>query len=805
MEDSQNINNKLLVRLETLLEKQSLLQQELLKLKADIQSYNLDQPEGVAPSHSQIPEVPIYVEDKSLSPINELQDAVEPNINSLPNINRKVPYDDAKPYEQMAYTETPYAAASVHSKSNLEKFIGENLINKIGIAITIVGVGIGAKYSIENELISPFTRIVLGYLFGLGLIGFALWLKVKYENFSAVLLSGGMATFYLITYAAYDFYGIFPQVFAFALMVLFTAFTVVAAIHYNRQVIAHIGLVGAYAVPFLLSEGEGKVAILFSYMAIINIGILLIAIKRYWKSLYYSAFIITWLIFTSWFFTRYEAAVHFKIAAVFMVVFFVIFYGTFLSYKILRKEQFNLGDVAILLLNSFVFYGLSYSMLSLHQDGEQLLGLFTLVNALVHFGVCSLIYRKNLADKNLFYLLAGLVLVFITIAVPVQLDGNWVTLLWAGQALLLFWIGRRKQVTLYEMLSYPLIVLAFISILHDWSWHDTYSYSTTVQDRMNVIFNPHFFTAIIFISMFSYLQYINMKHSYTSSWSIRESLLPFYNILIPSILLIVSYFAFRLEIERFWDNRFIASSVVSIPDNDDGYQNTFNDYTYITLKNIWVINYSLLFLAIASWGNIIKIKNLLFTRVLIVLNVLAVVVFLVSALLLFSELRDNYLNQYLSEYYERDSAYLSLRYLSILFFGVFLYTFYKLIQQEGLKERNYLLFDYLLHVSILWILSSEMINLLELMGSSQSYKLGLSILWGIYSLFMIVLGIWKKKKHLRMAAIILFSITLLKLFTYDISHLDTIAKTIVFVSLGILLLIISFLYNKYKSAISDEA
>jgi uncharacterized membrane protein len=89
-------------------------------------------------------------------------------------------------------------------------------------------------------------------------------------------------------------------------------------------------------------------------------------------------------------------------------------------------------------------------------------------------------------------------------------------------------------------------------------------------------------------------------------------------------------------------------------------------------------------------------------------------------------------------------------------------------------------------------------------GAENSYKLGLSILWGFYSLFLIVLGIWKNKKYLRIGAIILFSVTLLKLFLYDIAHLETIAKTVVFVSLGILLLIISFLYNKYKHVIANE-
>ncbi|NCP83308.1 MAG: DUF2339 domain-containing protein, partial [Bacteroidetes bacterium] len=138
--------------------------------------------------------------------------------------------------------------------NELEKFIGENLINKIGIAILIIGVAIGAKYSIENDLISPLTRIILGYLLGLGLLGLSIKLKATYENFSAVLVSGSMAIFYFLTYAAYSYYELIPQLITFALMVIFTVFTVIAALQYNKQIIAHIGLVGAYAVPFLLSD-----------------------------------------------------------------------------------------------------------------------------------------------------------------------------------------------------------------------------------------------------------------------------------------------------------------------------------------------------------------------------------------------------------------------------------------------------------------------------------------------------------------------------------------------------------------------
>ena len=126
------------------------------------------------------------------------------------------------------------------------------------------------------------------------------------------------------------------------------------------------------------------------------------------------------------------------------------------------------------------------------------------------------------------------------------------------------------------------------------------------------------------------------------------------------------------------------------------------------------------------------------------------------------------------------------------------------MKSDLLKKDLTVIFDYLLYISLLWIISSELINILSLLGLTDSYKLGLSIVWGIYSLFLISLGIAKNKKHLRIGAMVLFGITLIKLFVYDISYLSTISKTIVFVSLGILLLIISFLYNKYKHLIIDD-
>ena len=93
--------------------------------------------------------------------------------------------------------------------------------------------------------------------------------------------------------------------------------------------------------------------------------------------------------------------------------------------------------------------------------------MFTVLNAAIHFAFAFTISRLKLASQDLIYLLSALVLTFSTIAIPVQLDGNWVTLLWTTEAAILFWLGRAKHIPLYEIYSYPLMCLAALSLLHD--------------------------------------------------------------------------------------------------------------------------------------------------------------------------------------------------------------------------------------------------------------------------------------------------------------------------------------------------
>ncbi|TNE65205.1 MAG: DUF2339 domain-containing protein [Bacteroidetes bacterium] len=786
MDSNQDPLQQLLEKLEALKKQQDAFSREIISLRMAIyrmQDQQAEEKTGEQQVRENSPEPDAVKEAQAIetvvSPPVEQQPAPEPVQPTAP----KIPVVEKE-------------------AGDLERFIGENLISKVGIIITVLGVAIGAKYAIDHDLISPLTRIILGYLVGAGLFGVALRLKKRYHNFSAVLLSGAVSIAYFITFAAFSFYSLVPQVMAFGLMVLFTVLAVGAAIWYDREVIAHLGLVGAYAVPYLLGDESGQVSTLLTYTAIINVGILFIAFRRYWKSVYYSAFGITWLIFLSWYLLDYGNA-QFGLGMSFLSIYFVLFYSIFLGYKILKLEAFKADDVVLLLLNSFLFYAIGYDMLDHPDTGQGLLGAFTLGNALLHFFVAITIYRVQGADRNLFFLVSGLALLFITLSFPVQLDGNWVTLLWIGEAALVYWIGRTRQAPFYERLAYPLFYLAFFSLLHDWGMVYNEYRPHGAETWITPVFNIHFLSSLLFIAATGFIFRLQQNKLYPTACDPEKELYRILRYSVPAILLYVLYFTFRLEIASYWDQH-IANAGVVILNAAETTSSRIWRSDLLGFKTIWLVNYSLLFTSLLVYFNNKRWKDRTLGYVNLGLTLLNLVIFLSMGLYMLSELRENYLSPHQAPYYQPGMMNIAVRYISFGFLALLLGTTSTYTRQEFIRTNFRPSFDILLHLTLLWVASSELLHWMDIGGANQSYKLGLSILWGVYALLLIVLGIWKGRKYLRISAMVLFGGTLLKLFFYDIAHLDTIDKTIVFLSLGILLLIISFLYNKYKDIIAGN-
>lgn len=777
--DIQQQIEALTVKLGDMALQQRNMSRQILALMDELEK--LKQQADAAPTSPKPTPLPVAEPKETITPPKPETQST-PQAQPIPNVQPTTSNTQSSASSTQRQNQTFQPLVPPLKKTTTEEFIGGNLTSKIGILITIIGIFIGAKYAIEHNLVKPTVRVISGYIAGLVLIGVALRLRKKYEQYSSVLMGGGLAVLYFITYIAYSFYGLMPQLTAFGLMLLFTVGTVYAALLYNRIIIAHLGLVGAYAIPILLSDNSGRFAVLFTYISIINAGILVLSFRKYWKSLFYVSFVLTWLIYSSWYVFQYRPADHFNIALIFASIFFLIFYATFLAYKLIKKEQYSIYDVSLLLSNAFLFYGFGYAILDSRIETDHLLGAFTLANAAVHLVISLIIRRLKLADKALFYLVLGLVIAFITIAIPVQLDGNWVTLLWTAEAVLVFFVGRTQQRTSYEQLGILLSILAFFSLLHDWSDHigPWVNNDDTRKPFLNIVFITGLFVSFAQGAII-YLHFNKKPQS-------PEAIQPwhfFYDLVLPLLFLLTTYFVFQLEIAA-WFERIRTRTGGSFAEEIQAFEFCVSLlYTFVFTGLIACIN---------EWR--IRFKMLGIVAMLLIVG--SIGIFLLHGLE-----EANHLTMY---YFKKSPTYFGvwnvlIRYALIAAAALLLVlgqrTLKHIVRDNGLL----VLYSVFIQVVALTIISFEYVNWAGLSQAGNEYKLGLSILWSVYALGLVVLGISKKKRHWRLTGICFFIVTLIKLFLYDLKQTTTISKTISFISLGVILLLVSYLYNRYKDVI----
>ncbi|MFY7840871.1 MAG: DUF2339 domain-containing protein [Lacibacter sp.] len=323
---------------------------------------------------------------------------------------------------------------------SLEQFIGLKLLNFVGIIVLLIGIAIGVKFAIDKNLISPLLRIILAYVSGGALLLLSILLRKKYEAFSAILFSGAAATFYFTTYGAFEFYGFISRPVAFSLMVALTVATTWVALKFNRQEIATLAFVGAYGIPFLVGGESGNMAALFSYLFIINSGILFISFRKDWVLLKYLSFSFTWIIFIAWLAAKYTAEGWFGTGWAFTIAFFGLFTTTILGFRILRKQELSAIDYLLTgLLSLFVYI----SLIALYEAGKEtaIYANITLYYGLFQFLLSAAVYQflkqyHNLSD---WFVLTGII--FLVLFVPVKYSGITISLIWIAGAITFFTAG----------------------------------------------------------------------------------------------------------------------------------------------------------------------------------------------------------------------------------------------------------------------------------------------------------------------------------------------------------------------------
>ncbi len=771
MSELQDELNELLRRIESMSAQQKAFSAELESLKARA--------------------LKMHAAGGEAMPIEEAQKPTEPDM--------KVPLQD-RAYE-FKYSLPPVVEAAKPPKvdqkksDNLEKFVGENLINKVGIAITILGVAFGAKYAIDHDMLSPVVRIALGYLLGAGLLFVSIRLKEKYKAYSAVLLGGAMSVFYLITFAAYSYYDFFPQLFTFVLMVAITAATVYASLKYDMQALAQIGLVGAYSVPFLLSDNSGRVVILFSYIALINIGILILAIRKSWKIVFYSAFAITWLIFGSW--SLFERKSNqFNIAMFFLALYYVIFFVTFLSPAFIRNQILKTVDLILLIIIALLFFSIGMDIMASHNGSEHGLTVFKLANLVLPTIAYVFLVRTKSEDNSLHKVLFSLATVFLLLAVIDFFTCQWITIALSLLGLMYFYIGRVLGQRHFEWFAYPILLLAFLHLIDDWSISNSY-HSWRPEYRSGIVFlNATFLASLCMTIVFSIVYRVRVLDQHKQLF-IDATFSKIVRAGIPITLLALIYFSFRIELAGLFVEKY---QWMNLQQEMMGAETNLSTQTFRKHALLLITNYSFIFLMVLALLNIRKLKNLKLGWMALAITVIAMLSFLTEGLLALRYLREELSIVNVQTFI----SVTGMRYISFAMILLLISTTYVHVRQKFFPSVVKIIFDCLMHLSILWMLSSELLRILEIYDSANMYKLGISILWGSYALLMIVLGIWKRMQHLRIMGMVIFAMTLVKLLLYDLDRLSTIAKAGLFILMGVFLLLVSYLYLRFKNKISGE-
>jgi uncharacterized membrane protein len=713
---------------------------------------------------------------RNLSPTEEviaIPDFIEPELVFEEEIQPYAPTDRVGVDPLPKYTRTE------SSPFSLEKFVGEDLLSKVGIAILILGVAIGAKYAIDHSLVSPLVRIVLGYVTGLATLGVALKLKKKYANYSALLLGGSMTMLYFITYAAYHFYQLYPLGLTFSLLLVITIATVVFAWWYELEIIALTGMVGAYAVPLLLSENSGRVELLFSYMALINLGILFLATIREWKILFNAAFVMTWLIYFTWYFDSHFGPYH-KVALTFVAINFIVFYCAILFYKWRTSGKFAMSEIGFVLLNSsiFCFTGLDILNDSGHPYSD-FAGTFVFVNAAVHYLVERIYTAKKEYDKALSQLLLGLFWIFTALTIAVQFEGDWITIFWSAEACLLLYIAVRNKEPFYERLAAPVFILAFFSLMVDWI-----GVNSALSVWKTPCLNLEFLYALISISAFgamTYLYHQNKNALPETKWNnIRKWM-------VSAAFVLATYVCFRFEIQRYFEYRWSSG----------GYEN----YKWQRSETVWVMNYSLIFFSILGWI-IIRIKAIPRLRYFSIgILALALLSFLVNG---FSTLNNLVISDVLTENDTLHSSGLylfAIRWCSYAAVFLALWTIHKVAHSFEISKKVHIAIALFTHFWVLVVLSNLLLFATIHINNKVNTSLLLSILWGLHAIALVFWGIRKSLPYFRIAGIVLLGITLLKIFLVDLARMETIARSLIFIAMGVLLLVASFFYVKFKDKI----
>lgn len=314
----------------------------------------------------------------------------------------------------------------------------------------LVGLSYFLKLAFENNWIGPATQVIIGMLAGLALLFWSERFRHKgYPGFAYSLKAVAFGALYLSLWATSQYYHLVPPVVTFFGMVMVTLTATALSLRQNSELLAGFALVGGFLTPVLVSTGENHEVALLCYVALLDLGtVWMVALKR-WPRVLLGSFVGTALLFAAWastYYTEQQLAATLGFASFFFVLYAIAAFAS------RSPSPFAQLMIVLAVLNAAAYFAGSYLMLDLHYLNQ--LAWLTVVVAASYFGFTYLLQKRG-GDSDPLYASVTLALGvgFLTVAIPLGLDGNWITLGWLVEAGALFWAAHRSSNLLLRVLG----------------------------------------------------------------------------------------------------------------------------------------------------------------------------------------------------------------------------------------------------------------------------------------------------------------------------------------------------------------
>ena len=704
-------------------------------------------------------EIPI-LHNEDIRP-STIEIPIEKTEDKTPEVEEETPENIEEPVEEeqeepaMAMEEEEKIEEYTTSETNFEKYIGENLFGKIGILIFIIGIGFFVKYAIDQNWINETARTLMGYAVGAGMLVLAERLHKRYHTFSSLLAGGAFGIYYLITAIAFHYYDLFSHTMAFVILCATTIFMSAVSVLYDRKELAVTALVGGFIAPFIISTDSSSIISLQIYIGILNIGMFCLAMYKRWAILPMVSFgftyIILWGTTAIGSFTDSEAVTIYPTLFAFATLFYVIFLLPIVF--ILRTqygENTRLGLLGIITANSFMYLIYGDSLLQYFEASSDTTAYLAFFIAGVNLAIHLYLRFRVEGQDTLRNLMLGLAVTFASMGIPILFSTANVLMVWAAEAVLLLWLFTKEKNRIYEWASAILLFLTMGALAY-YRTTDTFIHNT----GDSLFFNGAFFVTT-FVSIAYFVAAVIMQYN-KEFFSDMRRLIAYTpcNAIAYALGFSILFLAFR-------DNfHFHLEQPIS-------------EYASLLTANIMLLG-----------GALILRKRFEISE-----NKLAYEISLYLAGILFA----------MTVWNDTAPDGLLLRWLMALV--TIAYMAYCMRGQLLVASNPRSLHtEYAIVSTLTWL---TLTRLLLITFNEVNFSTAFSLSLGIAAFILMCIGMRYHSKEIRIVSLAEFGIIIGKLILNDVWAMPALGKIIVFISLGAILLILSFLYQKLKDALFNE-